>query len=118
MSNTARSRTLRRAAVILAAKGGTLAEITAGDVLELLDAEASTHAGRGEVGAAVFYQKLHQLGILEARHAPATLRELRVRGPAQRPRNWSTATRSPAVPSATCSWTTCANASPPSTTPA
>src|SRR6266536_2581447 len=36
------------------------------------------HAGRG-IGAAVFYQKLHQLGILEAQ-APATLRELRVRG--------------------------------------
>jgi hypothetical protein len=67
-----------RAAVICAAKGGSMPDITAGDVLELLDAETSTHAGRG-IGAAVFYQKLHQLGILEAQ-APATLRELRVRG--------------------------------------
>jgi hypothetical protein len=67
-----------RAAVICAAKGGSLPDIAAGDVLELLEAETSTHAGRG-IGAAVFYQKLHQLGILEAQ-APATLRELRVRG--------------------------------------
>ncbi len=67
-----------RAAVICGARGGGLPGITAGDVLELLDAETSTHAGRG-VGAAVFYQKLHRLGILEA-HAPAALRELRVRG--------------------------------------
>ena len=67
-----------RAAVICAARGGSLPDITAGDVLELLEAETSTHAGRG-IGAAVFYQKLHQLGILEAQ-APATLRELRVRG--------------------------------------
>jgi hypothetical protein len=70
-----------RAAVICGARGGSLPDITVGDVLELLDAETSTHAGRG-VGAAVFYQKLHQLGILDA-HAPPALRELRVRG--QRP---------------------------------
>ena len=67
-----------RAAVICAAKGGGLADITAGDVLELLDAETTAHAGRG-IGAAVFYQKLHQLGIFGAQ-APAALRELRVRG--------------------------------------
>ena len=101
--------------MICAAKGGSLPDITAGDVLELLEAETSTHAGRG-IGAAVFYQKLHQLGILEAQ-APATLRELRVRG--QRGAGeLVTATRSPAAPSATCSWTTCGNASQPSTTPA
>jgi len=70
--------TAYRAAVVCAAKGGGLADITAGDVLELLDAETSTHAGRG-VGAAVFYQKLHQLGIFGAQ-APAALRELRIRG--------------------------------------
>ena len=67
-----------RAAVICGARGGGLTDITAGDVLELLDAETSTHAGRG-AGAAVFYQKLHQLGTFGAQ-APATLRELRVRG--------------------------------------
>jgi hypothetical protein len=67
-----------RTAVICAAKGGRLADITVGDVLELLDTESSTHAGRG-VGAAVFYQKLHQLGILGPQ-APADLRELRIRG--------------------------------------
>ena len=35
--------TLRRAAVILAAKGGTLDGITIGDLLELLDTEAEVH---------------------------------------------------------------------------
>ena len=43
VSKAARSRTLRRAAVILAARGGTLAAITIGDVLELLDTEAGVH---------------------------------------------------------------------------
>ena len=36
-----------RAAVICGARGGKLTDISAGDVLELLDAETSTHAGRG-----------------------------------------------------------------------
>ena len=43
VSKTARTRTLRRAAVILAAKGGMLADITIGDLLELLDTEADVH---------------------------------------------------------------------------
>ena len=38
---TARIHTLRRAAVIVAAKGGMLADIAVGDVLELLDTEAA-----------------------------------------------------------------------------
>ena len=46
VSKTARTRTLRRAAVILAAKGGMLADITIGDLLELLD----TEAGRARCG--------------------------------------------------------------------
>jgi hypothetical protein len=52
VTGTARSRTLRRVAVILAAKGGTLAGITIGDVLELLDTEAGIHgAARSESAA-------------------------------------------------------------------
>ena len=39
--------TLHRSAVILAAKGGTLADVTVGDVLELLDAEHDVHTRRG-----------------------------------------------------------------------
>ena len=78
VSKTARSRTLRRAAVILAAKGGTLAEITIGDVLELLDTEAAVHgAARGE--AAACYRLLRQMGIFGPA-APARLRQLRTAG--------------------------------------
>ena len=40
---SARSHALRRAAVILAAKGGVIASIRIGDLLELLDTEAEVH---------------------------------------------------------------------------
>ena len=72
------TRTAYRAAMILAAKGGTLTDITTGDVLELLDAEAAAH--RGGVGAAhLFYRTLHAIGVFGP-NAPATLRELRTSG--------------------------------------
>ena len=78
VSKTARSRTLRRAAVILAAKGGMLADITIGDVLELLDTEADVHgAARGD-GAAC-YRLLREMGIFGPA-APARLRQLRTAG--------------------------------------
>lgn len=70
--------TLHRAAVILGAKGGVLAEVTLGDVLELLDIEASCHR-RPMGNATAFYRTLHQLGIFEA-DAPTRLRELRSAG--------------------------------------
>ncbi len=54
---------LYRAAIIMAAKGGTLANITVGDVTELLDAQAGTHASPA-AGSVLFYRLLHQLGIL------------------------------------------------------
>ena len=61
VTKTARHHTLRRAAVILAAKGGMLADIAVGDVLELLDTEAGVlGAARGE--AAACYRLLRQLG--------------------------------------------------------
>jgi integrase len=70
--------TLHRAAVILGAKGGALAEVTVGDVLELLDVEAGCH--RSPMGhATAFYRTLHRLGIFEA-DAPTRLRELRSAG--------------------------------------
>jgi Phage integrase family len=75
---TARTRTLRRAAIILAAKGGTLASVGIGDVLELLDAEAEV-LGAVRAGAADCYRLLRQLGIFGP-VAPLRLRELRTAG--------------------------------------
>jgi hypothetical protein len=51
---------VRRIAAILAAKGGTIAGITVGDCLELLDALA---AGSGGNTSPYFYQLLHALGV-------------------------------------------------------
>jgi len=70
--------TLHRAAVVLGAKGGVLAEVTVGDVLELLDVETTFH--RSPMGhATAFYRTLHQLGIFEV-DAPTRLREVRSAG--------------------------------------
>lgn len=65
----------QRAAVILAAKGGTLADITVGDVLELVDTEtAMLTAWPRDVPA--FYQVLRDLGFL-GEQAPLRFRQLR-----------------------------------------
>ena len=78
VSAVARGHVLYRAAIIMAAKGGTLANITVGDVTELLDAQAGTHASPA-AGSVLFYRLLHQLGILGPA-APPTLRALRTGG--------------------------------------
>jgi integrase len=78
VSKTARSHTMRRVAVILAAKGGTLAGITIGDVLELLDTEAGVH-GAARSDSAACYRLLRELGIFGPA-APARLRQLRTAG--------------------------------------
>jgi hypothetical protein len=78
VSKAAGSRTLRRAAVILAARGGTLAGITIGDVLELLDTEAGVH-GAARSDSAACYRLLCQMGIFGPA-APARLRQLRTAG--------------------------------------
>jgi integrase len=75
---TARTHTLRRAAVILAAKGGMLAGIQVGDLLELLDTEAEM-LGAVRADAAACYRVLRQLGIFGPA-APMRLRELRTAG--------------------------------------
>jgi integrase len=67
--------TLHRTAVIVAAKGGTLADISVGDVLELLDAEAAVRT-KVTGGTAVFYRMLHQLGIF-GEPAPVNVRHAR-----------------------------------------
>jgi integrase len=67
----------RRVATILAAKGGTVAEITVGDCLELL---AALGAGGGHAGTSpYFYQLLHALGTFPAA-APPTVRVFKAQG--------------------------------------
>ena len=78
ISKAAGDYALRRASLIVAAKGGIVTAITVGDVLELLDAEAGAHAAPTRDGA-VFYRLLHQMGIF-GQQAPARLRELRTPG--------------------------------------
>ena len=74
VSAQARAHVLHRGAVIIGAKGGLLRQITVGDVIELLDAEASAHAKPMAHGSG-FYRMLHRMGIFEAA-APPMLREL------------------------------------------
>jgi hypothetical protein len=72
-----RAAALRRAATILAVKGGTLREITVGDCLELSVAidGRSLRANKG-MG---FYQLLHAMGVFGP-HAPSTIRAFGTRG--------------------------------------
>jgi len=75
---TAGGHTLHRAAVVLGAHGGMIAEVTVGDALELLDVESAAHRRPMTHGVA-FYRALHQSGILSP-DAPARLGELRSAG--------------------------------------
>jgi hypothetical protein len=85
VSSVANSHTRHRAAEILATKGGLLADVTVGDVLELLDAELDTLASvPGD--AAVFYRLLRAAGVFGP-DAPATLREIRGSAGRAHPRN-------------------------------
>ncbi len=78
VTGTVMARTLGRGALIVAAKGGTVRDITAGDVLELLDTETGVHAtSAGDT--AVFYRLLRQAGSFDPA-APETLRALRTLG--------------------------------------
>jgi integrase len=78
VSASAAGRAVYRTALIVAAKGGTVGDITTGDVLELLEAEAEAHGTA--VGAThLFYRVLHAMSVFGP-GAPATLRELRTGG--------------------------------------
>jgi integrase len=79
VSPVARNQTLYRAALIVAAKGGVLAEITVGDVMELFGAEDDGPRANPASGRTLFYRSLRRFGALGA-DAPATLRELRTSG--------------------------------------
>jgi hypothetical protein len=74
---TMKAAALRRAATILAVKGGTLHEITVGDCLELslaIDGR-SLRTNRGMA----FYQLLHEMGVFSPQ-APSTIRAFGTRG--------------------------------------
>ena len=72
------ARMLHRSSLIMAAKGGALTEITAGDVVELLNAESEAHGRIGD-GSTLFYRTLHEIGILGEK-PPPSLRQLRTPG--------------------------------------
>jgi len=67
-----------RSALILAAKGGTLAQVTVGDVAELFSVEDQVLVNPS-VGRTAFYRILGDLGIFGA-EAPAMLRGLHTSG--------------------------------------
>ena len=70
-----RRRAAEQIAVILAAKGGVIADVTVGDCLEFMEIR-DTLAGSLDGGkGACFYQLLHAMGIFPP-GAPATLRML------------------------------------------
>lgn len=75
---SARHAAVGRAAILVAAKGGVLAEVTAGDLLELLDVETAVD-GRPRDYSAVSWRLLHRLGAFGP-DAPAGLAELRTVG--------------------------------------
>lgn len=78
VSDMATSRMMYRCALMMSAKGGVLADITVGDIVELFDAEAGLRASPSD-GRALLYRTLHTMGVLEP-SAPPTLRALRTAG--------------------------------------
>ena len=78
VNRAAATRTVYRAALILAGKGGTIADVTPGDVLELLELEAQAR-GTSVGSTHLFYRAMRVMGRFED-DAPATLREARTAG--------------------------------------
>jgi hypothetical protein len=78
LSPSAARLTFSRAGVLVAAKGGLVADITVGDVLELADAETSAMAAWPR-DLPAFYRTLLELGVLGA-DAPTRWRQLRTPG--------------------------------------
>jgi len=109
---------VERVALIMAAKGGLVADITPGDCIELLDCCRLLFAHGTRVGrhSPFFYQLLHMAGVFPP-GAPATVRMFSVKFAGQLSveqlvDRYDLACR----PVRDCWWTTCANASPASTT--
>ncbi len=76
LSTMDRSQVLFRTALILAAHGGEITDVTVGDVVQLLDAEADFRSGRSPSGCMTLYRVLHELTVFAA-DTPTTLRALR-----------------------------------------
>ena len=114
-SSTMTKSALRRAATILAAKGGLVADITVGDCLELEELQGGAGMRRTNRGAGL-YGVLHSMGVFGA-DAPFHLAGFRHPGPAQPAADAATATASNARLSGRCSTSTSSNAPRPSTTP-
>jgi integrase len=74
----ARHAAIGRAAILVAARGGTLADVSAGDFLELLDAERQRR-GRPDDYSAVTWRLLRRAGIFGP-HAPGSLAQLQTIG--------------------------------------
>jgi integrase len=65
---------LTRIAVIMAAKGGVIGDITAGDCLEIMEISRGVRDPEGKEGAGpYFYQLLHAIGVFPP-DAPSTVR--------------------------------------------
>ena len=77
LSATARRVTVHRAAVIVAAKGGTLGEVTIGDLLAEYAAEDEALRSPCQ-GMQVIYGALRAMGVIDG---PASFRQLRAAGP-------------------------------------
>ena len=109
---------IERIALIMAAKGGLVADITPGDCIELLGPPGGVHRAVAEHPALARSSTSSCTPPGSSRRRPADGPDDQhpVRRAADRRAAWSTATTSPAARSATCSWTTCASASPASTT--
>ena len=110
-----RQATVGRAAILVAAKGGVLDDVAAGDFLELLDIETQIDRRPRDYSAAS-WRLLHALGTFGP-GAPAALAELRSIGQRSSPQP-STATGWPAAQSAICWSPTCRSGSPRWTTTA
>jgi hypothetical protein len=78
VSERALARMLHRSSLVMAAKGGTVAEISVGDIVELLEAECDAHGQIGD-GSTLWYRTLHEMGVLGTQ-APPSLRQLRTPG--------------------------------------
>jgi integrase len=72
---------IERAAAIMAAKGGTVADITPGDCMQLLECATQVYS-TDHMRSPFFYEFLHQAGTLPP-GAPATVRMLSAQGAGQ-----------------------------------
>ena len=78
MSRAAFTRSMYRAAMLLAANGGLLSDLTTDNVVEMIDTEAEIQ-GKTVGATNLFYRLLRDMGVFGPT-APMTYRQLRTRG--------------------------------------